>query len=615
MWTDNETDIDYLNFSGVAQTVAELIVQANSRPVSIGVSGAWGVGKTSMIQLVQAELQARQSDDKKFVFVSFNAWLYQGYDDARAALMEKIGEVLAKEAANNETALEKTMAFLKRVKWSRLAKLTAAVAATAAGFPPLAIAATALVAGKSLVAGEAAAEQVDKLEEAATKIGSTAGILLDPAETYSPPHEIDALRESFKEILADLKITLVVLIDDLDRCLPETTISTLEAIKLFLFLDRTAFVIAADDQMIKHAVRRHFAGIDDELVTNYFDKLIQIPIRVPSLSTQDVRAYMMLLHIENSTMDAGAKERIRKATMVQLRDSWRGKRINLAFIQGLGEPLVPELVSRLESADRLASIMATAPRIQGNPRLIKRFLNSLAIRMTIAKLNGVSVDEAALTKILLLERCAPPKAYSEIALDVMRSADGKADLLQTHENAVKAGKAAELPVPWNDPFAVDWLALAPQLAGHDLRSILYVSREHTPLVSPEDRLSPEGAMVLAALLEHPDMGMALKDQLSGLTATESTTVMQKLLSQARKEQEWGVPKILTACLAVADAVSAQGKSLEGFLMDLPPAQITPSIVPKISGRDWTRSVYEKWQKSEVGKLVKNAITAELAKSK
>ena len=45
-------------------------------------------------------------------------------------------------------------------------------------------------------------------------------------------------------------MTLVVLIDDLDRCLPPTTISTLEAIRLFFFLDNTAFVIAADDAMI-----------------------------------------------------------------------------------------------------------------------------------------------------------------------------------------------------------------------------------------------------------------------------------------------------------------------------------------------------------------------------
>jgi hypothetical protein len=44
MWPDNETDSDFLNFTGVADTVAEIIVQAQGRPISIGVSGAWGVG-------------------------------------------------------------------------------------------------------------------------------------------------------------------------------------------------------------------------------------------------------------------------------------------------------------------------------------------------------------------------------------------------------------------------------------------------------------------------------------------------------------------------------------------------------------------------------------------
>ena len=140
MWTDNETDLDYLNFSGVAETVAELIVQANARPISIGIVGAWGVGKSSMIRLVQAQLEKRQSEKNSFVFVTFNAWLYQGYDDARAALMDVIGDALQREAEKRKTGIDKTKAFLKRVRWTRVVKLGAAIAATAAGFPPIALA-------------------------------------------------------------------------------------------------------------------------------------------------------------------------------------------------------------------------------------------------------------------------------------------------------------------------------------------------------------------------------------------------------------------------------------------------------------------------------------------
>ena len=112
MWPDNDTDLDFLNFSGVAGTVAEIIVQANGRPISIGVSGAWGVGKSSMIRLVRRALIERAAKDgPNFVFVEFNAWLYQGYDDARAALMEVIASALEEEAERRRRASTKPRTF------------------------------------------------------------------------------------------------------------------------------------------------------------------------------------------------------------------------------------------------------------------------------------------------------------------------------------------------------------------------------------------------------------------------------------------------------------------------------------------------------------------------
>jgi predicted KAP-like P-loop ATPase len=618
MWTDNETDVDYLNFSGVAQTVAELIVQANARPISIGIAGAWGVGKSSMIQLVQRELEKRDSDKQKFLFVTFNAWLYQGYDDARAALMDVIGEALQLEAEKRKTGIDRTKEFIKRVRWSRVVKFTAAIGAVAAGLPPLALLETGRDAVKKVFSGKDASSEAAELETAAEKVSDASGGFLAPKEEYSPPQEINALRESFEAALKELDITLVVLIDDLDRCLPETTISTLEAIRLFLFLPRTAFVLAADDQMIRHAVRKHFNGLDDELVTNYFDKLIQIAIRVPPLGTAEVRAYMMLLYIENSTLDAPTKESIREATIAQLKQSWQGKRTDLAFIQGLGHALPPDLLTRLESADRLAPIMAGATRIQGNPRLIKRFLNMLRIRMTIARAHGVTVDEAIVTKMLLLERCAPPKVFAEIASDVMKSSVGRAPLLRSHEEAAKSGKAEDITAPWNEQFLQEWLALPPLLATEDLRGVLYVSREHAPLITAEDRLSPEGVAVLTGLLSNPAMAAtaSMKPKIAELTPPERATIMRNVLLRARQEQTWGAPDILTACLAVADTDTAQAESLVAFLLEIPPAQLQPSIVPKISGRAWTKTVYDEWKTDDgVAKPVKNAIAQAQQSSK
>src|SRR6266567_1638648 len=113
MWPDNETDRDFLNFTGIAETVAEIIVQAEGRPISIGLSGAWGVGKSSMIKLVRRAVTERAIKDKReIVFVEFNAWLYQGYDDARAALMEVIGSTLTAEAEQRKKGVEKAKEFV-----------------------------------------------------------------------------------------------------------------------------------------------------------------------------------------------------------------------------------------------------------------------------------------------------------------------------------------------------------------------------------------------------------------------------------------------------------------------------------------------------------------------
>ncbi|MCL4217033.1 MAG: ATPase, partial [Candidatus Hydrogenedentes bacterium] len=448
------------------------------------------------------------------------------------------------------------------------------------------------------------------VEEAGEQVTGTAAGLLKPEPDSSPPKEIDAIRKYFEEALKEIGIRLVVLIDDLDRCLPSTTISTLEAIRLFLFLENTAFVIAADESMIRHAVGQHFAGLDDEeLITNYFDKLIQIPIRVPPLGTQEVRAYMMLLFIDQSSLQEDEKETLREKICEQLGKTWQGKRVDRAFVTSLREDWPDGLLARFDAADRLAPIMATASRIAGNPRLVKRFLNALSIRISIARAQGIDIDEAVLAKMLLFERCGSSKAYAELAAKVSQSVDGKPEFLREWEIQASGGETLELDEPWDKPFEGEWLALSPTLADKDLRGILYVSREHAPIITPEDRLSSDAAEVLKALLEHPDMAQDVFPSLKTIPRSELQTVMDRLLERARKEQEWGTPDILEACLVVADMDPTSASRFADFLVERPAAQITASIVPRIADKSWAEKVFGSWEKS--GRLsgpVKKAIT-------
>ncbi|EID14493.1 KAP family P-loop NTPase fold protein [Mycolicibacterium phlei] len=615
MWPDNETDRDFLNFEGIADTIAELIVRADGKPVSIGISGAWGSGKSSLIKLTQAALHKHQpqGSQAKYIFVNFNAWLYQGYDDARAALLEVIADRLQAEAEKRETAIDKARDFLSRVRWFRLAKLLALpTASVALGLPPIGVAGELAALFQAGVSGDWDSNDMERAQKTATTVANVGKTLLKPKKELSPPQEIQALRESFVAVLREIDATLVVLIDDLDRCLPDTTISTLEAIRLFLFMEKTAFVIAADDAMIKHAVKKHFGGLeDDTLVTNYFDKLVQIPIRVPALGTQEVRAYMMMLFIDNSELGTEAKDALRRAIAGQLRESWKGKRVDRAFIARQEIELPPTLVSQLETAERLAPLMTTADQITGNPRLIKRFLNALSIRMTISSAQGVGVDEAVLAKLLLFERLAPPGAYAALTSAVNADSEGKPRLLAPWEAAAAKGEPFETEGPWDSPFVREWLTLPPALADEDLRGALYVGREQAPLITAADRLSSEAATLLTALLENPTQARAAQKSLQEIQRAELSIIMDGLLARARQEQSWGAPPILDACIVVAEVDPAQGDALAGFLINRPPQQIQASIVPKIARLPWARPVMTKWMSDPaVENPVKRAIESQ-----
>ncbi len=613
MWSDNETDRDFLNFRCVADTAAELIIQANGRPLSMGVSGGWGVGKSSMLKFISVAL--REREDGRYLFVEFNAWLYQGYDDARASLMEVIAEHLVEHSETNSTGMAHAKEFLGRVNWLRTAGLMAGSAlAMSLGLPPVGLPGAVRTMWKGLTDGDVTTEDVNAAVDVGGKAAAEGARLFKPVQEASPPRLIHELRRQFQEALEAMDVTLVVFIDDLDRCLPPTTISTLEAIRLFLFLPRTAFIIAADDRMIRQAVRVHFKGVelDDDLVTNYFDKLVQVPLRVPPLGTQEVRAYLMLLFIENSGLEAERREELRSAVCQQLAGSWKGMRTDHQFVSSLMDDCTDGLRANLALADRLAPLMTSAKQIAGNPRLIKRFLNTLAIRLSIARAQDVLVDEAALAKMLLFERCGDRKAHLELLAAINDGVDGKPAFLRQWEELAQAGEdLKELPPQWNNDFVKDWLALPPSLADVDLRGVVYVSREHLPVITAADQLSSDAAQLLEALLALDQRASeALAERLKSLSGRELAMIAERLLVRARQIPRWGTPPVLWAYMTLIQADADLAGDLSRFLEALPGARLEPDIVPALGDHEWARRALEKWRgDKEAPDTVRKAVAA------
>jgi predicted KAP-like P-loop ATPase len=606
MWSDNETIRDLVNFSQVAEIAAEQIVSARGEPLSMGISGNWGVGKSSLMKLLRNSLEERDEIDTRFV--EFNAWLYQNYDDARAALMEAITAVVVEQAIEKKdtlpkSVLEKAKGLLKRVKKLRLLGLAGSAAVdyfTMGSMTPFV--AGGMAAMSSLTDGSVTGEDIkgakdfvaQGLTDGKSLIGEQKSDEAADSTEETPRKAIQEFRDDLEDTLAKLGITLVVLIDDLDRCLPKTAIATLEAMRLFLFLKHTAFVIAADEGMIRQAVRSHFDGadLDADMVTNYFDKLIQLPIRVPPFGTQEVRAYLMMLFVENDPdLDEGRKDDLRAAVCKRLGRSWEGQRVDKAFmLEKIGD--CPNgLLNRLALAERIAPILTTSPKIQGNPRLIKRFLNTLSMRMSMARVQDVKVDEEILVKLLLFERCGDKEAYAELLRSVNDAEDGRPNLLAEKERRARGDEGApSLEKPWNDHFHSNWLALEPPLSDRDLRGALYVSRDTYPIISRADELSSDAKSVLDMLLKMNSASLTVNEEVNKLSAQEMAQVTDAVLFKARQESSWGTPNILNAMQSIASASTSSASLVKAFFSDVPTSQIKASLAPRLASSDWGRQV-------------------------
>lgn len=451
----------------------------------------------------------------------------------------------------------------------------------------------------------------EKITDSVKKTVDSGKGLIKRAKTKSPPKEIEAIRKGFENALKQLDVMLVVLIDDLDRCLPQTAISTLEAIRLLLFLKNTAFVIAADTAIIKHAVSKHFEGMEEKIAASYFDKLIQIPVAVPKLSLPDIKAYMSLLYIENSDIDKNLKEEIRKTICDSLKRTWDNQKFD-AFdivkrIKELGIEVTSRLREQLQTVERLAPMMTADTAIEANPRLIKRFMNAISFQRDIGKILDIDLDERILAKFLLLERCGSASSFNAIKESISEHPKGFSKVIGDIELQLQQGKKSEDQEIYKDAFLQKWVASEPSLKEVDLRPYMYISREHAPLLASGERISTKALDLLEAIIGEPKMADSIQEDLNSLNSSDLRLMMQKVLEIARRIKRWGIPDILTACIAICRAAPSLGDQLATFLGERPPKSIEPSIVQLIKSEPWAQKTFNIWLSKDISSPVRIAI--------
>jgi predicted KAP-like P-loop ATPase len=565
MWADTESNVDYLNFGEVAEITADIAASSSMLPISIGIFGNWGSGKSSILKLIENDLK---EDDKKYLIINFDAWLYQGYDDARMSLMETIVTHLQQEVKDNETVLTKIKNLFLRIDYLRLVGLVGEGIALANGIPTGGALAKATNVLASLTDGIQTQDEYQNIATAAKDIGEKLGGIIKPLKEKSPPQHIDAFRTEYKDIINDIKKTVVVIIDNLDRCTPANAIQTLEAIRLFLFLPETAFVIAADEDMIRSAVKEYFKGSNDQHQIDYLDKLIQVPVRVPKLGIREVRAYLFMLYAVKQGLHEDIVEELRLLLENNMRISWKDEPIPRdKLLEIIDEKDKDKLGKSFLLGDRIAPLLSISESIRGNPRIIKRLLNLVEIRSQTAKRRGITLDEAIITKLVIFERCVG----TEITADFYRLVDtenGKPGFLQFDDEGKTRG---QIPETWKNEgvksFITDWLRLEPSFNNVDLRPALYLSRETRALSISTKELSPEAKDILIALLNIRNISApSIPEKLKNLMPNEEIKMMETLIEQLRQATDWSkIPEGFNGACILADAFDNAGKLLNNFI--------------------------------------------------
>jgi hypothetical protein len=361
LWDDNPAVEDLLGFDAVVAPILTALRDPNLDPITIGVHAPWGGGKSSLLNLIEA---AAGND---WIVVRTSPWEYEDQLDVKGTLiaevLTKLQERMDSEVAEGPLKVQLSDRFKKlyrRISWSRVG-LAVAKGALTMNWDPEAL-----------------------------------------VQAFSPkqddtPQSLAAFRKEFAELVGELPITrVVVLVDDLDRCLPEAVVATLESIKLFLSVKRMAFVIAADQKMVESAIMASLAGTgrSEEFAQRYLEKIVQLPIGMPRLSPVESEAYIGLLL---------ARAEMTAESMTVLIAHCSSRRLaNQAPLLGDLEGLeVRPSEATLTLAAQLNS--GLEPDKRGNPREIKRRLNAFGVRSQIAAARGLTISPAVVMKLLLLE--------------------------------------------------------------------------------------------------------------------------------------------------------------------------------------------------------------------
>lgn len=239
---------DLLNRRKLAKNFLDVVISQTANVYSI--NAPWGTGKTWFLKFIEDECQ-----NQNIPFIQFNVWETDYAKDPFQAILSELLELLKNQQCLRDITFSKNLSIIKKKaeEFLNLRKRTSFSIGLKPSLSPFSIQAT-LNPDKSSLA------------------------------EYNEMKKIKlSFIENLRNFVNKFNKPLLIAIDELDRCRPDYTISTLEIIKHFFNIENIVFILAVDKEQLQATVKTMFGSSTD--TDAYLKKFVDIQYCLPETAS------------------------------------------------------------------------------------------------------------------------------------------------------------------------------------------------------------------------------------------------------------------------------------------------------------------------------------------